>query len=369
LLVFAGYSQKVANYSEIDKLALMAPTDHTSSAADMAHYFMLHFENDKDRTRAAFIWIATNLKYDVENMYNAAFYRDKEELVKKILISKRGLCMHYATLYEALLTHMGIKSHIVTGYTRQQGQIDRIAHAWNAVYLDDNWYLSDATWGAGYVQNKRFIKEINNDYFLARPAAFAQSHMPFDPLWQFSEHPLNHIDFTSGKKADKRQSTQFNYLDTLAVFEGQSELDQLKSSLQRAENMQGTNTMVKEFKEQSRKEIEFYYNQQNMAAYNKAVDYYNVGIDALNEFLSYRNKKFQVQKSDAEIQQLIDSAEAAFLQTRALIRAFEKPDKTLITLRGGLEKAIQEALQATREQQVFMKKWMNADESARKKMF
>jgi hypothetical protein len=369
LMAVTGYSQKQSNFAAIDKLALGAAGDQTSSAADIARYFIQQFESDRDRTRAAFIWIASNLKYDVENMYNSAYYRDKAELVKKILKTRRGLCMHYATLYEALLAQMGIKSHIIIGYTRQHGQIDRIAHAWNAVYLDGNWYLSDATWGAGYVQNKRFIKEINDNFFLAKPADFAISHMPFDPLWQFSELPLNHIEFTAGKKGDKRNTAHFNYLDSLTTFEQQSEVERLKAALQRADNVQGSNSMVKDFKEQSRKEIDFYYNQQNMAAYNKAIDYYNAGIDALNEFLSYRNQKFQVGKSDVEIQQVIDTAETTFLESRTLIRSIEKPDKTLITLRGGLEHAIQEALQASREQQIFMKKWMNADESARRKMF
>jgi uncharacterized protein (TIGR03000 family) len=41
------------------------------------------------------------------------------------------------------------------------------AHAWNAVKLDGEWHLVDATWGAGGIKDKQFVKKFKDYYFLA----------------------------------------------------------------------------------------------------------------------------------------------------------------------------------------------------------
>ena len=64
-------------------------------------------------------------------------------------------------------------------------------HAWNAVYINDTWWLLDATWGAGYVDdNKNFVFQYSEHYFLTDPNQFIYDHFPENKEWQFLEHPI-----------------------------------------------------------------------------------------------------------------------------------------------------------------------------------
>lgn len=84
----------------------------------------------------------------------------------------------------------GITCEVISGYGRNE--LDRmgygvIDHAWNAVFINNKWYLSDPTWAAGYVNAdfNQFRKRFNKNYFLADPFFFALDHYPKNPDWLF----------------------------------------------------------------------------------------------------------------------------------------------------------------------------------------
>jgi len=64
-------------YSAIDKKALQLPDSLTKTTEGIANYVNVNFKTDKEKSRAIFIWIATNIVYDVENMYAINFYEKK----------------------------------------------------------------------------------------------------------------------------------------------------------------------------------------------------------------------------------------------------------------------------------------------------
>lgn len=59
-----------------------------------------------------------------------------------ILVKKKGVCQAYAEATQLLLTLSGIKSKIIVGKGKENGE----NHAWNLVKLDDSWYQLDTTW-------------------------------------------------------------------------------------------------------------------------------------------------------------------------------------------------------------------------------
>lgn len=70
-----------------------------------------------------------------EFSYDESFlYADMYEMIKNGV----GTCQAYTDLYVALLRECGIESHFVAS--------DTIAHIWNYVKVDGEWYHSDATW-------------------------------------------------------------------------------------------------------------------------------------------------------------------------------------------------------------------------------
>jgi transglutaminase/protease-like cytokinesis protein 3 len=77
---------------------------------------------------------------------------------------------------------------IVEGYAKGPsylvGQDKDINHAWNGVKIDGTWYLLDATWGAGAIENDQFVAKFNPYYFATPPDQLIYSHFPAESQWQ-----------------------------------------------------------------------------------------------------------------------------------------------------------------------------------------
>jgi hypothetical protein len=77
---------------------------------------------------------------------------------------------------------------MVAGYGRLEstriGQ-GSVNHAWNAVFLNNQWHLCDPTWASGYVNSGRteFTRKFNENYFLTNPGLFITQHYPTNSSW------------------------------------------------------------------------------------------------------------------------------------------------------------------------------------------
>jgi transglutaminase/protease-like cytokinesis protein 3 len=56
----------------------------------------------------------------------------------------------------------------------------------------------DPTWGAGHVQNNKYVRKLDDSYFKADPEKLIQTHHPYDPLWQFLYYPISEQEFYNG---------------------------------------------------------------------------------------------------------------------------------------------------------------------------
>jgi len=178
---------------------------------ELARTITTNFDTDQEKVQAIYYWITHNIRYDVKlykkmkksktdrKKYSKKELKEKElKEVKKTLKSKKGVCQQYSRVFEYLCEGVGIQSVFVGGYGKanptKSGLGDK--HAWNAVYLDGNWYLIDATFGAGYVDdNDKFHFAFNPGYFLADPDAFAMNHFPTQSKWQLSQQSIDKDDY------------------------------------------------------------------------------------------------------------------------------------------------------------------------------
>ncbi|MBX2893897.1 MAG: hypothetical protein KF763_00530 [Cyclobacteriaceae bacterium] len=81
-----------------------------------------------------------------------------------------------------------IECVIVDGYGRTLGSKLKKGfpnHNWNAVKLNEKWYLCDPTWASGKIsaENKQFVARFNDFYFLTEPSVFGRNHFPLEPKW------------------------------------------------------------------------------------------------------------------------------------------------------------------------------------------
>ncbi len=160
---------------------------------------------DIEKFRVIFRWISENIEYDVK-LYlktvshdydprlwpkrSARWHKRLNRLYTKHTIKKRAtICEGYAWLLTTMCSVVDIPNEIVYGYARTEdhviGRPFRQNHAWNAVKINNKWYLTDPTWASGFVnpQFTRFTKDFDPIYFLVDPGTFIANHYPVDKSW------------------------------------------------------------------------------------------------------------------------------------------------------------------------------------------
>ena len=121
---------------------------------------------DTEKFEAIFAWVASNIRYDYRSYFSGKGFDSKTD-IRRILHRKKAICFQYAALMDYLCAEAGIHSTTVTGYTKDMlfdinDTLFFDNHAWNAVKLDDRWYLYDVTWSAGGYEYRltRFSKRV-----------------------------------------------------------------------------------------------------------------------------------------------------------------------------------------------------------------
>ncbi len=186
-------------YAVIDHHALQAPPELQNDLAKLALYLTKPANNETEKARSIFRWIAQNISYDFENYLKG---RLPDQSTAKVLESGVAVCNGYSNLFDSLAELAGLKTKIIRGKTKgysyaTQGKSGLIGHTWNAVNINGNWYLLDAAWGAGYLdgETKRFVRSFEDHYFLTAPDKFIFDHFPNNKRWQLLAEPLTKSQF------------------------------------------------------------------------------------------------------------------------------------------------------------------------------
>lgn len=360
--ILAAQKPVVNEYAAIDKKALQLPDSLTKTTHDIANYVTANFATNKDKTRAIFIWITSNIEYDIQNMFALNFYEQKEDKITKPLKSRKGICENYAALFTDVCVKAGIKSYVVEGYTKQNGFAGYLPHAWCAAFIDSAWFMFDPTWGSGYVSAGKFYKKINNAYFKAAPATLIKSHIPFDYLWQFLHYPITNQEFYEGTILENKSKPYFDYSDSIKVYEKQDHIDQLISSSYRVEKNGVKNSLVFDRLQHIKIELE-------MDRQNKAVNLYNGAVAGYNDFIQYRNKQFTPMKSDSAIQNMIDTVNTQLAEAKLKLNQITNPDANAVTMISQFNKSIADISVQIKEQQEWLTLYFSKGKSKRKSMF
>ena len=357
--------QVVNEFAATDKIALQLPDSQSHSAAAVARYINAHFASEDDKARATFIWIASAFQYDVDNMFAINFYEKKEERVAKTFATRKGICADYAAIFNDVCGLVGIRSFVVSGYTKQNGMASYIPHAWCVAFINNDWFVFDPTWGSGYVSNGRFVNKINDFYFKAKPADIIDSHMPFDPLWECLNYLVTNADFYSGKTTPDPLRPFFSYKDSIDAWVKQSPLDQYQSAARRIEQNGMKNSLVYDQLVHVKSEIERCKNN----VYNEAAADYTKGVNEYNEYIQYYNHQFKPQRPDPEIQAMIDSAGYHLATAKMKLGGIREPSPELVTLMANFLKSMGELQVHIDEQKEFLAKYFSKGKLGRKGMF
>ncbi len=355
---FKGRTQSLSEYSQIDRVALNIPSSQTNSTADIASYINAHFDTDSKKVRAAYTWVANNIKYDAAHLHRVILNEDREERVTWALERKKGVCENFAAILTDICIKCGLRSYAIEGYTRYSGSVDKSGHAWSAVFLDNDWYLYDPTWDAGFQENGRFIGQPGTSYFQVPPSEFIQSHMPFDPMFQFLDRPLTYQEFSRGVSKSNSTTAYFNYKDSIDADEKLIPLSRYEAAAKRIEeNGIPTQTVSTRLK-QLRMEKEIIYQDKDADLYNSAVEDYKEAIGSFKTFLRYRNNQFLPARPMAETEGMLDAILKQIVGANTKLKEVNQSKATLALNTGDVEKVLSDLEAQVKEQQVFLKNYL-----------
>ncbi|MEM7375712.1 MAG: transglutaminase domain-containing protein [Bacteroidota bacterium] len=214
-----AYSGQI-DFQLADSIAALYKGEKLTHLPLLSQQLTSSLPSEVEQFRAIYTWVCTN----IENDYGEYWKNKKKQeqlahdslalaswsasfgarMYQKLLKRQKTICTGYAYLIAELAKLAGIECIIIDGYGRtgnaNTGEPGMPNHSWNAVRLDDSWYLCDATWSSGHTNlpEQIFIPDYNDGYFLADPELFAMNHYPMEPEWLLMDHVPDFTDFLYG---------------------------------------------------------------------------------------------------------------------------------------------------------------------------
>lgn len=252
-LCFAGVSAWAVSDSALDARARQLMTYQEQTKQQVVENLTQGLVLPADKARVLAAWIAYQVDrngYEHRKLIKASSRNVLAEppLKNDIFKTRVGTPQEFAQLYHELLTIAGLESVIINGYAgvnvpysryetplmkalegpinRMRGgnyRLQRYVGAWNAVKINDEWKLVDTYWmikpldrmvGQGDSEremisflNRRMNnlpsasrlsrgKNLDDEYFFAKPRDFVDTHFPFDSKWQLLPVPRTWSSFT-----------------------------------------------------------------------------------------------------------------------------------------------------------------------------
>ncbi|MCP3927486.1 MAG: hypothetical protein GY705_00090 [Bacteroidetes bacterium] len=236
------YAQKERSFKVIDRHARNTPSEKENDLTSLCEYLIKPSYTEIEKARSLFTWICINIDYDEVAYKNGQKRINKN--IRDILDRRQAVCFGYSSLFKALCGKVGLSCEVISGYSKEtltsHPSLEESDHAWNAVFLEGDWYLLDVTWGSSFSnKDNKFIQGEKNGYFLTQPAQFVLNHLPSDPMWQLLDCPISVNQFQQSTDSIKtliaeKIDTCFYFRDSIRHFSSQPELRKLLLSAKNA---------------------------------------------------------------------------------------------------------------------------------------
>ncbi|GAA4055850.1 transglutaminase domain-containing protein [Flavobacterium chungnamense] len=208
---------KNVNFKNADEIAYAYKGTDLSNLPQLAYNLTDNLPSDVEKFRAIYTWVSTNIEGDYYSFMKNSAKRNKHQndsleldkwnkayssqVFKKLAKEKKTICTGYAYLVKSLANLVNINCEIIDGFGRNESSIASDLkfpnHSWNAVQLNNKWYLCDTTWSSGAYDTNTFAFEFdyNDGYFLADPDLFAKDHFPNEDKWLLKDEKTNLSEF------------------------------------------------------------------------------------------------------------------------------------------------------------------------------
>ncbi|SEW55275.1 transglutaminase domain-containing protein [Chitinophaga arvensicola] len=210
--------------------AISIPDSVPANTASIAQWINANCHSEEEKLSVAYQWVCKYINYDIRHAYSLKhqIQGDTLTLVNQILKTRKAVCIGYACTFSEICKQLAIPVKVVTGYgfDAKQHLLDA-PHAWVTVHTGGKWLFVDPTWGAGFAEVKKrkflwktfkrdvFVLKFNWHYFLMPGDEFIADHVPYDPLYQFTEYPVRHDTISKKSRRVDSSLQAFKYIDTL----------------------------------------------------------------------------------------------------------------------------------------------------------
>ncbi len=161
--------------------------------SELAKMITAGCDNDYEKIRAIYQWICENIEYDTSYSIHSA---------DSCYDARKGVCQAYCELFYQMAKAVDVSVEMVSGKSKDtDGVVGKNGHAWIFAYTRENYgILMDPTWGAGSVDDGRFIRSDNCwEWFNVPPECMIFRHFPDDESYQLLSDPLSMEEFVSMK--------------------------------------------------------------------------------------------------------------------------------------------------------------------------
>ncbi|KAK3603019.1 hypothetical protein CHS0354_037766 [Potamilus streckersoni] len=194
----------VSQFKFIDDHAIQVAQVVHASFRDLIWHlcYSVSLHSELDRARAIFRWMTA------QNLQTISFQNVQPNTPEDVLTSfKNKKPSTYARIFETMCRFSGLQCVVLTGFAKgldyrpgDKFKGTDYNHSWNAVYIDENWYLVDSHWATRYLVSERnkpedLVYEYDDFYFLTDPEQLIYSHWAQKAEWQLLSHPLTLAEF------------------------------------------------------------------------------------------------------------------------------------------------------------------------------
>lgn len=356
-----GIKAQENSYPYIDRIALSIPAAQTNSTTDIANYILQHFKTDEEKVRAIYIWIINNINYSTDSIHRVILNEDREQKIIFALRRKKGICENFAAIFNDICIKSGIPSYLIEGNTQQIATIDKAPHVWCSAKINGNWFLYDPTWDA--TLNNKIWFNTSLMYFQMSPSLFIKTHLPYDPMLQFMDHPFSYAEFIKGKTETSNNKSYFNYKDSLAAFEQMDSLTQYKTTLSRIRRNDFPKARTDAKIKQLLLEIELINQDNDMFCYHGAISDYNNAIGILNEWIVYRNQMFKGPIRESDTGKIFNRLDALIVAANLKLKTVNNSTATLKLNTEDLSQKLTILAQSSKDQKSYFKNYVNASKN------
>ncbi|XP_033760531.1 kyphoscoliosis peptidase-like [Pecten maximus] len=208
----------VSMFKNIDDHVAKTPKSATASIPELATYLCRPAKNQLEKVRSIYQWVSKNIDYDVAGYLNLGGAQRKSCDPESVLRNRSSVCQGYADLVLSLCKEAGVPVKTISGFSKGYSYKAGVAittnsdtnHAWNAVFVNNEWRLIDCTWDAGHVSDNKFERHEGEFYFLTDPDVFINDHFPYikkdmamSQQWQLLGQPRDLQTFSKLVKVHK----------------------------------------------------------------------------------------------------------------------------------------------------------------------